>query len=119
MSLDVEPQEVNHSFIVSLTSKLKEFLQQKEISEISVDVKLEEQPCVQIYSPRIEIGEINHSGHKNPHIQIVDGITIAFSQNFLSRFQPSKSINFDLKGLFKKRVEITNIEPIIINVCKV
>ncbi|MHA1775224.1 MAG: hypothetical protein DRO88_03640 [Promethearchaeia archaeon] len=119
MSLEIKPSEIDKPIVITLTPKLKEFIRQKCISEISIDVKLEEQPCVQIYSPLIHLGKKKQIRLENLYIQEFDGIKFKFTRDFFSRFHLPDSLTFSLKGFLKKRVEILEIEPIILNVCKV
>ncbi|MHA1675100.1 MAG: hypothetical protein ACTSYI_15900 [Promethearchaeota archaeon] len=98
------------------------YVQSKNIQQLHVTVNLHEEPCTQIYSPKI-IPIVKETDKKNIAKDAFtissNGLKVFFSPEFVQKFAPEGEINFQLKGLLKKRIEITNIDPIITNTCKV
>ena len=97
--------------------------QSKNIQQLHVTVNLHEEPCTQIFSPKV-IPIMKETDRKVIakdafEISSPNGLRVFFSPEFLQKFAPEGEINFQLKGLLKKRIEITNIDPIITNTCKV
>ncbi|MCF2139999.1 MAG: hypothetical protein K9W44_08095 [Candidatus Lokiarchaeota archaeon] len=112
-------------FNIIIPPEVLEFLKQREIVQIYIDVRLEEEPCIQIYTPTVRLESMSSkSGEKSkssqyPVKQEKNGINFNFSQDFVQRFSLNSTVELRLKGFFRKRVDIGNIDPILINVCKV
>lgn len=110
------------AIVPKISSALVSYLEGQKISKIIVDVELVEEPCTQIRSPIVRILPRKHQQTVTTNsnaIVIVGGIRCEFTPAFFSTFSPQREIFFELKGLLRKRVEITNIDPIITNICKV
>ncbi|MHA1520032.1 MAG: hypothetical protein ACTSRK_07595 [Promethearchaeota archaeon] len=106
-------------------TKAMEYMQAKNFQQLYVVVDLHEESCVQIFSPKIIpiVKEIDSKSIAKDSLEISsNGLQVFFSPEFIHRFSPeglAGEIIFQVKGLLKKRIEITNIDPIIINICKV
>ncbi len=98
------------------------FLQSKNTQQLHVIIDLHEGPCTVILSPKVIpiLKETDREAIAEDAFEISsNGLQVFFSPEFVQKFAPEGEINFQFKGLLKKHIEITNIDPIITNTCKV
>lgn len=101
-----------------LSDKVVEHLKEKKVEHLAIMVKLHEEPCTQIYNPVVkhvtdgELESLEKVGEKHK-------LNFYIHPDFKKHFGNPKEISLALKGLFKKKLEITNIDPKITNVCKI
>jgi len=108
--------------IIQFDDKAHKYLERKPIAVIILDVRVIEEPCVQIYTPVVlenhssaigmaDCAEIVHSLKNVPQIFA----TPAFQLHFRLPYE----VHFTVEGLIKKSITLSNIQPIITKACKI
>ncbi len=130
---------------ITLDTKSIEFLKKKGLKQIILDVEEKNEPCLQIFNPKVNfrIDQLKSTsqekktnlstqdykkisfwldnGSKKKEIKDISIsalISDLFYKKFL-KFSSNDTIKLSVKGFFKKRLEIQNIEPILVNTCKI
>jgi len=105
---------------IILSNKSKDFLKKSNTSNFLVDIIFIEEPCTQIYNPTIEkIKDVDLEKYKDLEKVSTDNLILYLSDWFIKMYGKLKEYQLDINGLFKKRMIIKNINPIIKNTCKV
>jgi len=104
---------------VSFSNKARQYTKKKKIINILVKISFFTQGCVHIYEPKLEPISNDKLGNfqKNKRI-IVNGFTIYLSDQFLEIYNTQKEIHIDLQKFPKQKLILKNIDPIIIQTCK-
>ena len=110
-------------FTITFSKKAREYLKEKEIPSFLIKISLFSEKCVQIYEPiiqpisREEIEKklsakeiIKEEGYAKPDI--------FYTSQFEELFKEQNEIQIERKR-FPKKLVIQNIDPIIINTCRV
>lgn len=105
---------------ILLSEKSKEFINKNNISYLLIDIIFIEEPCTQIYDPKIEIIK-NDDTEKYENLEKVSGnkISLYLSKQFIEIYGKLNEYQLDIGGFFKKVLIIKNIDPIIKNICKI
>jgi len=105
---------------ILLSDKSKEFVEKNNISHLLIDITFIEEPCTQIYDPKIEMIK-NIDTEKYEILEKVSGnkITLYLSKQFIEIYGKLKEYQLDVAGFFKKVLILKNIDPIIKNTCKI
>ena len=105
---------------ILLSEKSKEFIDKNNISYLLIDITFIEEPCTQIYDPKIEMIK-NIDTEKYENLEKVSGnkITLYLSKQFIEIYGKLKEYQLDVGGFFKKVLILKNIDPIIKNTCKI
>ena len=103
---------------IQFSDQVKNYFEKKSITQMRLQVDLIEEPCTQIYNPKLvpftdspKDSDILLGSHEN--------VSFYALPEFISRFGQPSELVLSLKGLLKKKVILKNIEPIIKNVCKI
>ena len=105
---------------IVLSNKSKEYLKRSNTSNLLVDITFIEEPCTQIYNPVIEkIEDIDLENYKDFEKVSNDNLILYLSDWFIKIFGKLEEYQLDIDGIFKKKIIIKNINPIIKNTCKV
>jgi len=105
---------------IILTEKSKKFIEKKKISDLSLEIAYIEEPCTQIYDPKIKIiKEEDLEKYSNYKKVSFNNLTLNVSKSFIELYGDLKNFNLDMGSLIKKKLVIKNVEPIIKNVCNV
>jgi len=104
---------------ISFSNKAKDYLKKKNFKHLLVKTNFFSETCVQIYEPKIAPLKKGEVKDLQDHEKVVlNGLDIYVSKKFLNRFIIEKKIEVDLQR-FPKKLIIKNIDPIVINVCKI
>jgi len=105
---------------ILLSDKSKEFVEKNDISHLLIDITFIEEPCTQIYDPKIEMIK-NIDTEKYENLVKVSGndITLYLSKKFIEIYGKLKEYQLDVGGFFTKVLILKNIDPIIKNTCKI
>jgi hypothetical protein len=101
-----------------LSKKVLNFLGNKNIRNLLLVVDFSEEPCTQIYNPIAKPFE-NAENEEMELLGTEGNLSFYISPEFIERFGKPDRISLALKGLMKKRIEISNIDPQITNICKI
>ena len=105
---------------ISLSNKSKEYLKKSNISNFLVDIIFIEEPCTQIYNPTLKkITEADIEKYKDFEKVSKDNLILYLSDWFIQIYGKLEEYQLDINGVFKKKLIIKNIDPIIKNTCKV
>lgn len=105
---------------IILSDKSKEYLEKSITSNFIVDVTFIEEPCTQIYNPTVEvIKEVDLEKFKDYDRVSNENLILYLSDWFIKIYGKLEEYHLDVGGFFKKRLTITNIDPIIKNTCKI
>jgi len=105
---------------ISLSNKSKEYLKKSNTSNFLVDIIFIEEPCTQIYNPTIEkIKDVDFDKYKDFEKVSNDNLILYLSDWFIKIYGKLEEYQLDINGIFKKKLIIKNINPIIKNTCKV
>ena len=105
---------------ILLLDKSKEFIKKNNISHLLIDITFIEEPCTQIYDPKIEmIKNIDIEKYENLEKVSGNNITLYLSKQFIEIYGKLKEYQLDVGGFFRKVLILKNIEPIIKNTCKI
>ncbi|MBY9009582.1 MAG: hypothetical protein KGD74_06945 [Candidatus Lokiarchaeota archaeon] len=105
---------------ILLSEKSKNYIEKNKISEIFIDINFIEEPCTQVYEPKITI--INSKNKKELATKDIvsdDGLTLSISDSFIKIYGLLDEYQLELGGLLKKMLRLNNVEPIIKNICKI
>jgi len=105
---------------ILLSDKSKEFVEKNNISHLLIDITFIEEPCTQIYDPKIEIIK-NDNIEKFENLEKVSGnkITLYLSKQFIEIYGKLNEYQLDVGGFFKKVLILKSVDPIIKNICKI
>ena len=105
---------------ISLSNKSKEFLKKSNTTNFLVDIIFIEEPCTQIYNPTIEkIKDVDLEKYEDFEKVSKDNLILYLSDWFIKIYGKLEEYQLDINGIFKKKLIIKNINPIIKNTCKV
>ena len=105
---------------ILLSDKSKEFVEKNDISHLLIDITFIEEPCTQIYDPKIEmIKKIDTEKYENLEKVSGNDITLYLSKQFIEIYGKLKEYQLDVGGFFTKVLILKNIDPIIKNTCKI
>ncbi len=105
---------------ILLSDKSKEFVEKNDISHLLIDITFIEEPCTQIYDPKIEmIKKIDTEKYENLEKVSGNNITLFLSKEFIEIYGKLKEYQLDVGGFFTKVLILKNIDPIIKNTCKI
>lgn len=105
---------------ILLSDKSKEFVEKNDISHLLIDITFIEEPCTQIYDPKIEmIKKIDTEKYENLEKVSGNDITLYLSKKFIEIYGKLKEYQLDVGGFFTKVLILKNIDPIIKNTCKI
>lgn len=105
---------------IILTEKSKKFIEKKKITNLSLEIAYIEEPCTQIYDPKIEIIKDNKTKSYSSYKKVSsNGLTLNVSNSFIELYGDLNEFELDVESLIKKKLIIKNVDPIIKNVCKV
>ncbi|KKN58486.1 hypothetical protein LCGC14_0551600 [marine sediment metagenome] len=104
---------------ISLSEKSKKYVEKNKISKLFIDIKFFEETCTQIYEPFISIITNNDlkNWEKNEKVSMKN-LTLYISDSFLKIFGKLDEYQLEIGGFLKKILILTNVEPIIKNICK-
>ncbi|MHA1583860.1 MAG: hypothetical protein ACTSVU_07270 [Promethearchaeota archaeon] len=105
--------------LIRVLEKAANFLEKKHPNAILCDLEELTEPCTKIFNPKIivlnnsnEIGLKKKSGEYK-------SIPFYLSKNFENKFDLPDTLIIGIEGWFTKHLYIKNIDPIIINTCKI
>jgi len=105
---------------ILLSEKSKEFINKNNISYLLIDITFIEEPCTQIYDPKIEIiKSIDTAKYQNFEKVPGDKITLYLSKQFIEIYGKLNEYQLDVGGFFKKVLILKSVDPIIKNICKI
>lgn len=105
---------------ISLSNKSKEYLKKSTTSNFLVDIIFIEEPCTQIYNPTLEeIKDVDLEKYKDFEKVFKDNLILYLSDWFIKIYGKLEEYHLDVSGFLKKKLTITNIDPIIKNTCKI
>ena len=105
---------------ISLSNKSKEYLKKSTTSNFLVDIIFIEEPCTQIYNPTLEkIKDVDLEKYEDFEKVFKDNLILYLSDWFIKIYGKLKEYHLDVSGFLKKKLTITNIDPIIKNTCRV
>ena len=106
---------------IILSEKAKEYITRKRISNLEIKISFFSERCVQIFEPKVQvISDKNLDDFVGIRKEIVDGIVIYISDQFSEIYkEENKDIHIELHKFPKKKLIIKNIDPIIIQTCKI
>ncbi len=104
---------------ISLSEKSKKYILKKEITKLLIDINFFEETCTQIYEPLISIMTNNDlkDWEKIEKVSIKN-LTLYLSDSFLKIFGKLDEYQLEIGGFLKKMLILTNVDPIIKNICK-
>ena len=105
---------------IILNEKSKKFIEKKNITNLSLEIAYIEEPCTQIYDPKIVIIKDNKIKNDSSYKKVSsNGLTLNVSNSFIKLYGDLNKFELDMGSLIKKKLIIKNVDPIIKNVCKV
>jgi len=105
---------------IILTEKSKKFIEKKKLRNLSLEIAYIEEPCTQIYDPKIEIIKDNNLEKYSSYKKVSsNSLTLNVSKSFIELYGDLNKFELDMGSLIKKKLIIKNVEPIIKNVCKI
>ena len=102
---------------IEFDQKAQNLIESKKIDLILLDIEYIEETCTQIFNPIIKIISSKNPGWNK--IPSEEEIEIYNTPKFFKVFKIPPNLIVSTEGLFRKRLMIRNIEPIIKNVCKI
>jgi len=105
--------------MIILSNKAKGYIKKKCIKNLLIKISFFTEGCVHVYEPKIEtiIPENIKNYLKNDNFDI-NGIHVYLSNQYNEIYKNQKDIHVDLQKFPRKKLIIKNIDPIIINACK-
>ena len=101
-----------------LSENSKNFIKKKNIQNIIADLDYIEESCAQIYDPRVRIIKDRELDIFKDLTKVSNGeLTLYLSKSFINKFGKLDEFQLDVGGVIKKRLFLSNVEPIIINIC--
>lgn len=102
-----------------LSENSKKFIKKKNIQNIIADLDYIEESCAQIYDPRVRIIKDRELDIFKDLTKVSNGeLTLYLSKSFINKFGKLDEFQLDVGGVIKKRLFLSNVEPIIIDICK-
>ena len=102
-----------------LSENSKKFIKKKNIQNIIADLDYIEEYCAQIYDPRVRIIKDRELDIFKDLTKVSNGeLTLYLSKSFINKFGKLDEFQLDVGGVIKKRLFLSNVEPIIIDICK-
>ena len=104
---------------IKLSAKSQKFIAKSNVHNLFIDLAYIEEPCVQIYEPKINMIEDKNLGKFDEvdHISN-ENLTLFISDAFIKSYGKLDRYFLDLGGIVKKNLFLSNIDPIIRNVCE-
>ncbi|MFX1365634.1 MAG: hypothetical protein ACFFCE_02160 [Promethearchaeota archaeon] len=105
---------------IILSNKSEEYLRKSITSNFIVDIMFIEEACTQIYNPTIEyIKDVDLENYKDYEKVSNENLILYLSDWFIKIYGKLEEYHLDVGGFFKKKLTITNIDPIIKNTCRI
>jgi len=121
--------EMAVALAIQWTEKALRYVGDRHITYLMLDVELIEEPCTQIWNPKITPGSdqgavppqykewpVDSAGSTPPRSVT---LRVYASEAFESEFGHPARLHISLEGLLKKSLVLGNIEPKITNICKI
>ena len=104
---------------VAFSKKAIDYIKKKKIINLLVKISFFTQGCIHIYEPKLEPIPNDKLGNfqKNKRL-VVNGINIYLSDQYLETYNTQKELYIDLQKFPKQKLILKNLEPIIIQTCK-
>ena len=105
--------------IVSFSNKAMEYIKKKSISNLLVKISFFTQGCIHIYEPILEPIPNDKLGkfQKDADL-VVNGINIYLSDQYLETYNTQNELYIDIQKFPTQKLILKNLEPIIIQTCK-
>ena len=105
---------------ITLTSESKEYIQEKSITDILIDVTIIREACLEINNPTLKIIKEGGLESVKDSIKISLGtLNVHVSREFIEIFGNREEYQIDLGGFFEKILILKNVDPINKNTCNV
>ena len=102
-----------------LSEKAQEYIKKNKITKILIDVDFIEESCTQIFDPIIKILKNSAMDKYEDFEKIMDDNYIIYiSKSFIEKFGKLNEYKIEICGFFKKVLVLTNVDPIIKNICR-
>lgn len=104
---------------VAFSKKAIDYIKKKKIINLLVKISFFTQGCIHIYEPKLEPIPNDKLGNfqKNKRF-VVNGINISLSDQYIETYNTQKELYIDLQKFPKQKLILKNLEPIIIQTCK-
>jgi len=104
---------------IKLSAKSQKFIAKNNVHNLFIDLAYIEEPCVQIYEPKIKMIEDKNLGKFDEVNRISnESLTIFISDAFTKTYGKLDKYFLDRGGIVKKNLFLRNVDPIIKNICK-
>ncbi|MHA2036134.1 MAG: hypothetical protein ACW972_01000 [Promethearchaeota archaeon] len=104
---------------IVLSGKSQKYIRKNNIQHLLIDLTFIEEPCTEIYDPIIKILRERDLDRYRELDKISEGnLNLYISKNFVKTFGNHDNYSIDTSGIFRNKLVLKNVDPIIVNTCK-
>jgi hypothetical protein len=104
---------------LELSSKSQKYIDKNKIKFILIDSTFIEEPCTEIYDPSIVILKNEDLDSIKDLDSISNGdLTLYLSKEFIKVFGKLNNYKLDTNRVFRSKLILSNVDPIIKNTCR-
>ena len=104
---------------IDLSSKSQKYIIKNNVQNILIDVTFFEESCAEIYDPSILLLK-NKDLEKYKDLDSISkgDLTLYISKDFIKVFGKLENYQLDTNGIFRNKLFLSNVDPIIKNTCR-